>query len=386
MDKILSEYCCGCMLCSSVGEATLNKDAKGFYHPQFGDEEFLTSVCPCYGNQLTQMDPSQIWGKHIAVYYGWSSNNEVRYSASSGGVLTQIACYLLETKKVDYIIQTSVDADEQTKTVTKISSTVDEVEDCCGSRYSISNPLDVIGNLDLSKTYAFIGKPCDVTVLRNYIKIKPQVGKSIKYILSFFCAGLPSEKAQDELLRQLNVSKGDLKRLQYRGNGWPGYATAIDKNDGIHSMDYNSSWGKILGRDVMKACRFCLDGIGELADISCGDAWYLTSDNRPNFTEAEGRNIVFARTQCGDELLKEISSKGLIELPSANLNELRYSQTFQLERRASMAAKLLALKIMRHPVPKFNKVSIKLYKKEIAFKRRAKLFLGTIKRVMQGKI
>ena len=187
-------------------------------------------------------------------------------------------------------------------------------------------------------------------------------------------------------MRQLNVSKGDLKRLQYRGNGWPGYATAIDKNDGIHSMDYNSSWGKILGRDVMKACRFCLDGIGELADISCGDAWYLTSDNRPNFTEAEGRNIVFARTQCGDELLKEISSKGLIELPSANLNELRYSQTFQLERRASMAAKLLALKIMRHPVPKFNKVSIKLYKKEIAFKRRAKLFLGTIKRVMQGKI
>lgn len=386
MDKILSEYCCGCMLCSSVGKTTLTKDTKGFYHPQSGDEEFLKSVCPCYGNQLAQMDSSQIWGKHIAAYYGWSSNNGVRYTASSGGILTEIACYLLKTKKVDYIIQTSADMDEQTKTVTRLSATADEARNCCGSRYSISHPLDIIGKLDLSKRYAFIGKPCDVTVLRNYIKIKPQVGESIKYVLSFFCAGLPSEKAQEELLKQLNVSKDDLRQLQYRGNGWPGYATAIDKNGKAHSMDYNSSWGKILGRDVMKACRFCLDGVGELADISCGDAWHLTSDNKPNFTEAEGRNIIFARTQCGDNLLKELSSQGLIELRSTNLNELRYSQTFQLERRASMSAKILALKLICHPAPKYNKDFLKLYKKESSFKRRTKLFLGTIKRVLQGKI
>ena len=386
MNKLLSEFCCGCMLCSSVDKATLTKDAKGFYHPQSGDEEFLKSVCPCYGNQLAQMDSSQIWGKHIAAYYGWSSNNEVRYKASSGGILTEIASYLLETKKVDYIIQTGADLDEQTKTVTRISATADEVKNCCGSRYAISHPLDVIGKLDLSKKYAFIGKPCDVTALRNYIKIKPKVGESIKYILSFYCAGLPSEKAQEELLRQLNVSKADLRQLQYRGDGWPGYATAIDTNGESHSMDYNSSWGKILGRDVMKVCRFCLDGVGELADIACGDAWYLTADNKPNFTEADGRNIVFARTQCGDDLLKEISAKGLIELQSANLNELRYSQTFQLERRASMAAKLLALKIMCHPAPKYNKSALKLYKKELPFNRRTKLFLGTIKRIIKGKI
>ena len=179
MNKALYNYCCSCGLCAAIDKANLVKDNKGFYHPVDGDEAFLKKICPCYGNQLSDMDSSQIWGKHIKAYYGWSTNNEVRFKASSGGILTEIACYLIKENLVDYVIQTTYNSTDPTKTVTKVSSTIDEVRACCGSRYAISHPLEILNNIDVKKRYAFIGKPCDITILKNYIKTEPNLGKCI---------------------------------------------------------------------------------------------------------------------------------------------------------------------------------------------------------------
>lgn len=113
--------------------------------------------------------------------------------------------------------------------------------------------------------------------------IKPQLKETIPYLFSFFCMGLPSESAQIKLLKKLECK--ECKSLDYRGNGWPGFATAIDKDSKVHQITYDESWGEILGRDLMPVCKFCIDGIGEMADIACGDAWYLTSENTPDFSE-----------------------------------------------------------------------------------------------------
>ena len=135
----------------------------------------------------------------------------------------------------------------------------------------------------MNKKYAFIGKPCDVTVLKNFQKLNPIIAEMIPITMSFFCAGLPRIDAQKKLLEEMGCN-GRVVSLRYRGNGWPGYATVNLENGKQCKMDYNTSWGKILGRDIMKMCRFCLDGIGEMADIACCDVWYLTEDNKPNFT------------------------------------------------------------------------------------------------------
>lgn len=386
MNEILKKYCCGCGLCAAVGEATLLIDKKGYYYPQSGDKNFLKNVCPCYGSQLKDMDYSQIWGKYLNIYYGWATNNDVRYRASSGGMLTALACFLLASDKVDYIIQTAADPNDQTKTITKISSSIEDIKSCCGSRYSISHPLEILKELDLTKRYAFIGKPCDITVLKNYARIYPYRCECIKYTLTFFCAGLPSVDAQNALLKELNVNAKNLRYLQYRGNGWPGSTIAID-SDGIgHKMDYEHSWGKVLGRDVMRACRFCLDGIGELADIACGDAWYLNSNYLPDFGEHEGRNIIFSRTQTGDVLLNEALDAGIVYLCHADVNELDYIQKYQIERRATMKARLIALRLCLRAAPKYKLKKLNYYSKKIPLGIKARYFLGTLKRVLNGRL
>ena len=118
--------------------------------------------------------------------------------------------------------------------------------------------------------------------------------------------------------------------LRYRGNGWPGYAT-VQKIDGkCNKISYNESWSKILGRDVRKSCRFCIDGIGSLADISCGDAWYLLKNNKPDFSEHKGRNIVFSRTRKGETLLNDAVQGGFIHTEEyKELNNLKLIQKYQ---------------------------------------------------------
>lgn len=386
MKKYIKDYCVGCGLCEALGKAKCCEDERGFLHPESGDEEWLSSVCPSGGRQQAAMDFGKIWGKTQAVYYGWSKDEAVRRGASSGGIITEIASWLLEHHSVDGVIHTCPDPDDETKTVSCISTTRDELIGRSGSRYSISHPLSVMGMLDKTKRYAFIGKPCDIAALNNYILIQPEVQNVIVVTLSFFCAGLPSRDAQDKLLSHLGCQKDKLKSLRYRGDGWPGYTTAVAMDGGVYRTDYPTSWGKILGRDIMKMCRFCLDGIGEAADISCGDAWYLTEDKKPDFSEGEGRNVVFARTEKGAELLQKVIQDCKIEVQPANMADIGCMQAYQRDRRASMIDKLIAAKVLGKSVPRWKWTSIINYGSHISFRRHLSILKGTLKRIVNGKI
>ena len=388
MKSCFKRYCVGCGLCQACAKAELNIDNKGYYYPATGDEKWMEAVCPIGNLPKEEYNSSSIWGRREAVYYGWSDNIQVRTKASSGGVVSEIAAFLLNTKTVDGIIHISADALHQTENVTTISYSVEDVYSKCGSRYSISHPLDILDRLDLGKTYAFIGKPCDIVTLRNYQKVNPDNKRVIPILLSFFCMGLPSVDAQEKLLTALNSDRESCRILVYRGNGWPGFATAVNEDGSSKQIDYSSSWGKILGRDLMPACRFCMDGIGEAADISCGDAWYVGENGEPDFSEHEGRNIVFARTQLGLEILKKMENIGTVTLkvvdnPETYLATVQRSQFF---RRASMKSRIAALRIMGKAYPRYPKEMLEAFSQHITVKERLKTFLGTCRRILKGAI
>lgn len=386
MDKKIQEYCIGCGLCQSLGKAKLNCNQKGYLYPVDGDVKWLRSVCPAGGTQCTSMDFNHIWGRAEAVYYGYSTDAALRKKASSGGALTEIAAYLLENKKVDAILHTCASSKNPTETEICISTSRDELVSRCGSRYAISHPLSSISILDANKKYAFIGKPCDVTALKNFQKMNPGIAEMIPITMSFFCAGLPSIDAQKKLLKEMGCD-GRVVSLRYRGNGWPGYATATQEDGKQFQMDYNTSWGKILGRDIMKMCRFCLDGIGEMADIACCDAWYLTEDNKPDFTEAEGRNGIFCRSKLGVEIVREASTNGKLAVTEfVDYEEkLKYMQFYQRDRRATMLTKYAAMKICLKPFPKYP-MKVRKYQKGVGIRRCFRIFKGTVGRVLKGKI
>ena len=384
MDRY-KKYCTGCGLCESVANCDLEKDDKGFIHPK-SSIEFHQKVCPISGIHTIELDKEKIWGKEECVYIGWSNDENVRRKSSSGGILTEVACYLLETQKVDYIIQIGSSKENPIETEVFLSSNSQEVKSHSGSRYCISSTLKNIKELKKGKKYAIIGKPCEMVALRNYMKINPEVKERIPYLLSFFCMGVPSNNAQKDLLRKLECK--DCKKIDYRGNGWPGYTTAVDGLNHIHKMTYNESWGNILGRDLMPACKLCIDGIGEMADISCGDAWYITNDNNPDFSEHDGRNVIFARTANGNEILKEMkySKKITLETYMNFENELPLIQKSQWNRRREMKYRILAMKLLHKEYPQYDKSLLKKYSESLTKKEKFKVLIKTARRIIKKKM
>ena len=384
-DEFISKYCCGCGFCSNYIDGAY--DAQGFYRPNsvLIKEKFDVDLCYCNSFKDTVSD--KLWGDFENLYYSYSTDNFVRKKASSGGTLTEVASYLLERGIVDYIIQIDSSDESKIKTQISISHTREEVINKSGSRYAASAVLkDIFKLIDKSNKYAIIGKPCDITVLRTFMNKNPEWNLSILYLLTFFCGGTPSYQANIELLKKMNLQEDQLSDFTYRGNGWPGKTTGLTKDGKVGTIDYEESWGKTLGRDLQNICRFCWDGVGSAADISCGDGWYI-ENGKPIFAERDGRNITFARTKKGDTLLNEMFRANKINLEvEKDIGILEQMQPGQYMRKVAMFSRISAMRLMGKSVPKYNMRQLYHYAKKISIMENLRMFYGTIKRVWRKKI
>lgn len=388
--KYIEQYCAGCGLCHSLYGCELKADAKGF--PTVvaeGKEEELKKICPVF--YYADEAAHDVWGAVLKALVGYSSDADVRYKAASGGALTELCIYLLESGKVNGILHTTYDPKDATKTISCVSYSAQEVRDRCGSRYSISVPLYELKKLMKDgETYAFVGKPCDVMALRRAMVVEPALREKIPYLLSFFCAGEPSVQAQEDLLKAIGTNRERFAGITYRGNGWPGYTTVTEQDGNVLTMEYKNAWGKHLGRDIRNLCRFCLDGTGDAADIVCADFWYLGQDGKPDFSEHEGRNIIIARTKAGVAALDgAVESKRLTiteDFTSKMDMEFQLYQPAQYKRKGTMRSMVRAMKLCRRKPPKYSKTYLKKYASHMDGKAKRQFFVGTVKRILKGKI
>ncbi len=392
--EVYKEFCTGCGLCHSVLNVEMQKNDKGFKYPclRESDAIWCRNVCPAGGYALKKYADGSIWGGYKSSWLGWSINNDIRFRASTGGIITTLCIYLIDKKIVDGIIHVSKDPLDPTKTVNVVSKSREEILKCMGSRYTTSSPLyDIKQNVVEGEKYAFVGKPCDASALRMYKdRDIEKWTEQIIYIFSFFCAGQPSEEANNRLIKLLGIdNKKDCVDLQYRGNGWPGKTKAWKTDGTFKQMEYETSWMNILGRDVRKSCRFCADGTGEMADISCGDAWYLTEENRPDiFTERPGQNVIFARTNIGQKILDCAIKDGYIIANSFNPDTdlLHKRQPYHYARKASLSSLKLAMKICHRRFPLYENKKLCMFAKGFSLKQKILRCVGTIQRIMTKKI
>jgi coenzyme F420 hydrogenase subunit beta len=345
----------------------------------------FSQLCPVANNQYITND---IWGKIDKAYTANAKNSEVRHKGSSGGVTSALAIYLLEEKLVDGIIQVRSDSENPLKNIVQISRCAADVLNCCGSRYApVSVFGEIIDELKADEEYCLIGKPCDIRAFKNYISMFPEAKLNIKYTLSFFCAGVPSAKATEEVLEKMGIDKQDVVKFDYRGNGWPGYTTAICSDGRKGSMEYNESWGAILGRNLHSACKFCVDGVGVSADIACGDAWFCDEKGYPVFKEADGRNMVLIRSEIGTKLFNDAVKKGIIECePVENVESvLQTMQPYQYKRKALMYTKIVMLRLFGKYTPKYSR-TLKKWDKIVPMKDKVVYAKGTAERILKKRI
>lgn len=305
-----------------------------------------------------------------------------------------MACFLVETGKCDAVIQVGPSPDDPCELRLYANEKREQIISCASSRYITGITYDTILNIiDYDKEYVVIGKPCDIEAIINYTKIDEKLKKCIKYTMTFFCAGAPSKNATLKLAENLGVQADQIDSVRYRGNGWPGKATVTLKDKSERHMDYIDSWNQILGRNIRKMCKFCVNGVGMYADISCGDLWNLDQNQRPEFTEGKGQNIIFARSKAGSDLLTEARDSGYIYMEDyTKMDNLKYIQPNHFNMQTTMIGKIVGLKLCTlwggggSLVPKYN--IKKLYKasKGTSKIKLVRTVIGTVKRIIKGSI
>jgi len=370
-DVTTNGFCTGCGLCEAiapVGSIQMHMSAEGYLRPvvlkELSAMSLQTISLSCPGvkveHQRGVQEQHPIWGPMVSVQTGHALDPEVRRQGSSGGVISAIAIHLLETGKVDFVAQIAASRGDPLLNAMQISKSRADVLWAAGSRYAPSAPLQGLRELlATGERFAFIGKPCDVAALRQYGESNPAVKGQIPYMLSFMCAGIPSIKGTHEVIAALGAIREKVVGFRYRGDGWPGMARAVHDSGESFEMDYNTSWGQILGKSLQFRCKICPDGTGEFADIVCADAWY-GQDGYPEFTERDGRSLVLARTDVGEELLANLISKNIVATTPLAIEEIGKMQPYQALRKKLVLGRVIAVRMAVGKAP--NYINLGLWK------------------------
>lgn len=390
--------CTGCGLCAAIAPdaVRITMQPPGWLRPEQKApvppevEAAIAAACPGLvvderdAPPAPQNDP--LWGPAQFVGTGFASDAALRHQASSGGVISALLMHALATGMVDFVVQTGAHPNQPLGNRTGESRTAADVYAAAGSRYAPSAPLAGL-EVWLSRPgrFAFVGKPCDVTALRARARQDPRIAEKVPLMLAFFCAGMPSAAGTRRILDRLEVAEKDVAAFRFRGDGWPGYATATLKDGSSRRMSYADSWGDILSKEVQFRCKICPDATGNVADIACADAWYGDERGYPSFDEQDGRSLVIARTPVGLALLDAARAAGALETAPLAMSEIVKMQPAQARRKRQILSRLAAMAVALKPRPAYHGLNLTAAARQDTMKAQLRSFAGLLRRILQGK-
>jgi coenzyme F420 hydrogenase subunit beta len=390
--------CSGCGACALLSaRVSMSLDDAGFMRPQVDraitvnpardrqEGSLFNRVCP--GRRLDaelagDRKEHETFGVFVSSWRAHAADAEVRYSGSSAGVLTALTQHLLSTSTITAVIAAGPSTSQPTRTVPVRIQTREESLRASGSRYA---PTSTLTSYSLSSTAeALVAKPCEVAAARQ---LHRELGKDegeMPPLLSFFCAGTPSQRATETLIESLGATPDKITDLRYRGRGWPGEFVA---SDGVREVatSYDESWGKHLGRQLQWRCKTCPDGTGESADVAVGDFWKADDRGYPLFEDSEGSSVAIARTARGHDLLMAAARSGLVILEPVDLDEVARIQPLQVSRRRTVGVRLLAQLLTFRRIPRYRGFGLakRIYRyPQLAFRT----FLGTLRRSWRDRL
>jgi len=364
-DVYESKLCTGCGtcegICPSFAIEIIKDDLQGIYIPKVNINKcnycgICLKCCPGWSLDFIKLN-QKIFGKqpenplignYIDCHIGHANDNDLRWKASSGGVLTQLLIFAMENKLINGVILTRMSQKNPLEPEVFIARNREDVISATGSKYC---PVPVNIKLkevlkDENGKFALVGLPCHIQAFRKSELINSKLKDKIILVFGLFCNHCPKFTATEYLLKKLNINKEEITDISYRGSGWPGKMTILLNDEKKLLMDQSKYWNWGFGEFFIPLrCTFCLDGLSEFADISFGDAWLpeLKIDKL-------GTSIIVVRTEKGQQIIQEAINEKKVDLELINSDKVIRSQNHMLnfkneiKVRITLSRKLLLMK------------------------------------------
>ncbi len=321
------------------------------------------------------------WGPVLEVYECWSTDPELRFRGSSGGVVSALAAHALASGGAVGVLQTRAAQADALRNEAVLSRTREDILAAAGSRYAPASPgagLQAIESAD--GPCVFVGKPCDVAGVRAAADLRPGLGERLALTIAIFCAGTPTRRATEAVVRDLGGDPALVERVDYRGEGWPGLFRARSSEGAAYSTTYAEAWGS-LSRSRQWRCMICPDHSGQFSDVSVGDPWY----REPEPGEP-GRSLLVVRTERGRAAVRAAFRDGAIEGSRLDPAWITRSQPSLLAAQRSVWGRVLALALTGVRVPRYRGLRTFRAWTRLGWRACVSSVGGTVRRVVRRRL
>lgn len=308
--KLESVRCTGCGVCQDscpTGAIGFVVDSEGFRMPAVDDEKCVNcglcvKKCPVLSlNKSNKIKPDM---------YAVRAADEIRAVSSSGGVFSLLAEYIL--RQGGSVCGAAFDENMQLKHV--MISSAEELPALRGSKYLQSDTTGIYNKvkecLKKNKPVLFVGTPCQVAAINNYIGDDKNL-----FTADILCHGVPSQQSFDKYIREVAGNK-NIKRVDFRNkrHGWNAEHIIVEFDDGTEydkSMKEGNPYVKAFLSNMMlrkscEDCQFC--DFPRHGNLSIGDFWGISKFDKTQ-NDGKGTSIVFVNDNKGEKFFSD-SIKG----------------------------------------------------------------------------
>ena len=293
--------CCGCNACVEACPKhciVMEKDSKGFLYPKV-DETICVECGVC--DNICPFQADKELNIPLKAYAAWNKDRDKYLSSSSGGAAYVFSSYVINQGGVVYGCA-SDGINIQHIRVNQIKS----LNKLQGSKYVQSNVCNLFSQVkaDLKNQIPvlFIGTPCQVAGLKEYIKLIPPH----LYLVDLICHGVPSLQmleehiagiAKEKNIESLSFRKGNNFLINIKGKSF-NYTKSFRKD-----FYYRGFMQGITYRDCCYQCPFaCPERVG---DITIGDFWGLLHPEQLPTESKDGISVLLPCTDKGMRLIEQ---------------------------------------------------------------------------------
>lgn len=309
--------CTGCAACMNIcpkGAIEMQKGDLGCEYPIIDpslciDCHLCQKVCPVV-HPVSIQQP-------LHAYAAVMKKGSNTANCASGGVATAISNYIIQQGGVVYGCAQANCLDIAHQRVDDLLS----LEHLKGSKYVQSRInftfRSIKADLKAGKSVLFIGAPCQVAGLKNYL----QYPNEHLYTVDLVCHGVPSQSLLLEHLHGLGFDDSELKKLSvsFRRHTKAGveYRFSLlskDSSDVRFTHPYLDDAYLVSfmqGLSFRENCHHCRYAqANRVADLTLADFWGLCSTAKPF---RRGASLVLVNTQKGQLLWSKLSDTMIIE-------------------------------------------------------------------------
>lgn len=316
--KILSltETCSGCFACANIcpkDAITLPTNFEGFYFPVIDQGKCIDcglcdKVCP----QLTEMTGNRMQ----RAYYGWSNDDAVRKSSSSGGIFNALAIATLKDGGVVYGAAFNYEGMVRLECRSTEEVALNELMQ---SKY-VQNYIGyafrkIKADLKNSKKVLYCATPCQVAGLKSYLG---KMDCSQLITVDFICHGVPSMDLLQKHLNYLGIKYVEDINFRPKNRGWvDDFEILFKKNPSSPDIkcrripwrydEYYNIFQKYC--NIRRSCRNCPYSQGvRLSDITIADFWGVKKFN-PELWDARGISLIIANSNQGISIVNNLDNE-----------------------------------------------------------------------------